>query len=291
MHPFGLSQEYPRSALLDFVGSRQGQTGVIWGDREPGCVICTSGGRHGKKVGYEDGQQRDGSWIYIGQGSTGDQSLKSAANAKLASRQRSVLLFTTREPTAKEVAQHGYGKPYTFRGSFNVSGVEFFIPDSGPRRGDKLARFFFLQAEDSRSEPAALELALANSTTALVALRALVAKTGEPIPSRMSTAEYRARSAAVHRYALLRAGGSCECCGNPAPFESTNGVPYLEVHHLLRLADDGPDEPSNVAAVCPNCHRALHFSVRRQCLSHGLLRFVEQREGAIEMAFNTTRAD
>lgn len=283
MHPFGIGQEYPRSELLAFVGSRQGQSGIIWGNREPGCVICTSGGRHGKKVGYDDGQQPDGSWIYIGQGSTGDQSLTNAANAKLASQERSVLLFTTREPTSMEIARQGYGKLYTFRGSFNVSGVDFFRPDNGPRNGDLLARFFLVEAEDSCAEPAAIGSPVADSAIELAVLRPLVSSRPEPTTNRMTVVEYRARSAAVHRYALLRAGGTCECCGGGAPFTSASGIPYLEVHHMLRLADDGPDEASNVAAVCPNCHRALHFSIGRQALAQRLSEFIMQREQAIAM--------
>lgn len=283
MHPFGIGLEYPRPELLAFVGSRQRQTGIIWGDHEPGCVICTSGGRHGKKVGYDDGQQPDGSWIYIGQGSTGDQSLANAANAKLASHERSVLLFTTREPTSIEIARQGYGKLYTFRGSFNVSSVDFFRPDSGPRKGDLLARFFLVEAEDSRAELAAIEPPVDDSALELAELRPLVSNRREPAINRMTVVEYRARSAAVHRYALLRAAGTCECCKETAPFTSASGVPYLEVHHMLRLADDGPDEASNVAAVCPNCHRALHFSIGRQALAQRLSEFIEQREQAIAM--------
>lgn len=37
------------------------------------------------------------------------------------------------------------------------------------------------------------------------------------------------------------------------------GQPFLEVHHINRLADDGPDTPENVAAICPNCHREAHY--------------------------------
>jgi 5-methylcytosine-specific restriction enzyme A len=279
MHPFSLGQEYQRQALLDFVGSRQAQPGVIWGSREPGCVICTSGGRHGKKAGYADGQQDDGSWIYIGQGTNGDQRLENAANAKLASRERSVLLFTTREPKAREVEKQGYGKLYTFRGSFNVAGFDFVSPETGPREGDRLLRFFFVSAEDSRVESATLAPWADAPEVALQSLqRQLIATSSATSPGRISTVEYRARSAAVHRYALLRANGSCECCGEQAPFESECGVPYLEVHHLLRLADDGPDIPSNVAAVCPNCHRALHLSRTRHDLASSLAAAVEEKE-------------
>ena len=75
MEPFGVGVKYRRQELLDFVGSQQQQSGIIWGEREPGCVICTSGGRHSKRVGYEDGQAVDGTWHYIGQGAVAADSL------------------------------------------------------------------------------------------------------------------------------------------------------------------------------------------------------------------------
>jgi 5-methylcytosine-specific restriction protein A len=37
-----------------------------------------------------------------------------------------------------------------------------------------------------------------------------------------------------------------------------DGKPYLEPHHIRRLADEGPDHPAWVAALCPNCHRRIH---------------------------------
>ena len=35
---------------------------------------------------------------------------------------------------------------------------------------------------------------------------------------------------------------------------------YLEVHHVTPLAENGPDTPQNAVAVCPTCHRALHYA-------------------------------
>lgn len=62
--------------------------------------------------------------------------------------------------------------------------------------------------------------------------------------------------------ALYRARGACEKCGEKAPFiRRTDGSPYLEVHHKVRLADGGEDTLDNAIAVCPNCHRELHFGV------------------------------
>ncbi|WP_156473225.1 HNH endonuclease signature motif containing protein [Pseudorhodoferax sp. Leaf265] len=269
--------------MLTFVGSQQAQPGVIWGSREPGCIICTSGGRHGKKAGYTDGQQPDGSWIYVGQGTTGNQQLENSANAKLAALDRSVLLFTTREPNSREIAQRGYGKRYVFRGAFNVAGFEFFSPDSGARKGDRLLRFFLLPADDSYIETQGLvPSGFAEPELSLRAMQLKLREMANPANrKKLTTIEYRSRSSAVHRYALARAEGRCECCGLRAPFESDQGIPYLEVHHLLRLADDGPDAPSNVAAICPNCHRALHHSKGRAALAASLQLRVAQLEDAI----------
>jgi 5-methylcytosine-specific restriction protein A len=66
------------------------------------------------------------------------------------------------------------------------------------------------------------------------------------------------RDAAVKAWVLENANGVCECCEVPAPFVDNDGFPYLEVHHIRRLADGGADTVNNAVAVCPNCHRHLH---------------------------------
>jgi 5-methylcytosine-specific restriction protein A len=66
------------------------------------------------------------------------------------------------------------------------------------------------------------------------------------------------RSKAVKEYALREADGVCQGCGEEAPFIGEDGEPFLEVHHLHRRSDGGPDDPDNVVALCPNCHRRVH---------------------------------
>lgn len=68
-----------------------------------------------------------------------------------------------------------------------------------------------------------------------------------------------ARSKDVKVWVLRRAAGRCECCAQHAPFQTVQGHPFLEVHHLRTLADGGSDRVSNAVALCPNCHRRLHF--------------------------------
>lgn len=71
------------------------------------------------------------------------------------------------------------------------------------------------------------------------------------------------RSPYVAAYALRRAAGHCQLCGEPAPFKKRSGEPYLEVHHIIWLAQGGPDTIENTVALCPNCHRRMHVRKSR----------------------------
>lgn len=66
------------------------------------------------------------------------------------------------------------------------------------------------------------------------------------------------RSTKVKEYVKARANGYCEGCGNPAPFTSKTGEPYLHAHHINELSDGGSDTPDTVIALCPNCHYRVH---------------------------------
>ena len=61
---------------------------------------------------------------------------------------------------------------------------------------------------------------------------------------------------------LANAAGKCQRCGHPAPFmRKSDGSPYLEVHHKHSLSEGGEDSLENTIALCPNCHRELHYGV------------------------------
>lgn len=74
------------------------------------------------------------------------------------------------------------------------------------------------------------------------------------------------RDPEVKAYVLQEANGECECCGRLAPFVQENGLPFLEVHHLKHLAESGSDTVENAAALCPNCHRAMHYAANKNAL-------------------------
>lgn len=71
------------------------------------------------------------------------------------------------------------------------------------------------------------------------------------------------RDPAVKAWVLQAAKGQCEGCDSPAPFVGNDGLPYLEVHHVMPLASHGSDTTTNAVALCPNCHRRCHSSIDR----------------------------
>jgi 5-methylcytosine-specific restriction endonuclease McrA len=86
------------------------------------------------------------------------------------------------------------------------------------------------------------------------------------------------RAPAVRKYVMLRAEGLCEHCGENAPFVTESDEPYLEAHHINRLADGGADHPREVIALCPNCHRRAHHSKDKEGFRVILLKKAEKLE-------------
>jgi len=137
---FSKEKDYFRDDLLEYTGSRQPQTGIIYGDKQPKVIICTSGGRHAEEAGYNDKEFIDGSWLYYGQGEEGDQDPTKLPNALLL--ERDILLFTTTEPTSEQVRLQGnYKKKYKYIGMFRVRSWGFFMPQIGHRMGNKLLQY------------------------------------------------------------------------------------------------------------------------------------------------------
>jgi 5-methylcytosine-specific restriction endonuclease McrA len=82
--------------------------------------------------------------------------------------------------------------------------------------------------------------------------------TGSDVVEHVVIVRDRKREPGVVRAVIRRANGTCEACREAAPFLRSDGTPYLEVHHVVRMCDGGLDHPSNAAGVCPNCHARIH---------------------------------
>ncbi|WP_152039943.1 HNH endonuclease [Salinigranum salinum] len=81
----------------------------------------------------------------------------------------------------------------------------------------------------------------------------------------------------VREYALDWANGYCQGCDNPGPFKTPSGDRYLEVHHVFRRADGGPDHPDAVIALCPNCHSERHYGRRGDQFNRRLIERLRER--------------
>lgn len=103
---------------------------------------------------------------------------------------------------------------------------------------------------------------------------------GNPTPPRQKgLATSYGRDREVQAWVLAEANGRCESCCQEAPFRNADGAPFLEVHHVRQLADGGPDTTDNAVAVCPNCHRALHFATDREKRKRQLYERLERLVG------------
>ena len=84
---------------------------------------------------------------------------------------------------------------------------------------------------------------------------------GNPNPERSDPRENKGafkRDPEVIAWVKQRAGGICELCEKEGPFLDKDNQPFLEVHHIVPLADSGSDTTDNAVALCPNCHRECH---------------------------------
>lgn len=97
----------------------------------------------------------------------------------------------------------------------------------------------------------------------------------KPASSQSSVTQF-ARDPSVVVWVLEEAQGVCECCNKLAPFKREDGSPFLEVHHVRRLADGGEDTIENAVALCPNCHRELHYGAEKRDLAAKLRRRIKR---------------
>ncbi|MBW3140565.1 HNH endonuclease [Ferrimonas balearica] len=84
------------------------------------------------------------------------------------------------------------------------------------------------------------------------------------------------RSQAVRQKVLLRACGRCEHCNEPG-FLTQGNYLYLETHHIKPLYKGGLDHPSNMVALCANCHRKAHYSLEQETITRKLVEVVAAR--------------
>lgn len=274
-HLFKVGKTYNRRSDIHRVYKGQQYGGIATPSQHPYIFIFT--GEAGEEYGYSDGFNDDGTFRYSGEGQVGDMQMSKGNLAILEHQKKNkeILLFE-----------------YVAKGTVRFLGTCSYITHHIEQRPDikrqlRNAIVFHLdiqqpQSSDKIQAPHNPYLKEPNSRHSLNELRAIALNS---TPSNLSPEDrvthIRQRSRAIKLYTRKRANGVCEGCKTPSPFNSKSG-PYLEVHHLTRLADGGPDIPENVIALCPNCHRKAHYSVEHLTFNAGLAEIALEIEKSIK---------
>lgn len=262
--PLTVGAVYQRAVLHRRFGGNQ-TAGIVPSVNEPAALLFHT--EEGAHQFYGDGFDDEGVYWYSGMGATGDMEWNFANRVVRdhAVDNRDLYLFERFQ------RQGGY---WTLSHQVHCLG---YREEQRPDREGRMRRaiVFGLLPIDKLANDGLIP-------TDLASLRvAAAATTPTDGPTRVTVQSVILRSMAVRRYALARANGVCEACNRPSPFISADGNPFLEVHHIDRLADGGPDRPDQVAGVCPNCHRRCHYGVDG-CEYNGMLRAqVLKKESAI----------
>ena len=130
------------------------------------------------------------------------------------------------------------------------------------RIGDQL---FFSKEKPEASEPMADELGrqLAKSLDPKKLAEKAKRRVGPPAKRQRMVNDF-VRDPFIVAAAIARADGRCEMPQCEAQlFNREDDRPYLEVHHITPLGEGGDDTFVNAAALCPSCHRELHFGKTR----------------------------
>lgn len=261
-------QIYRRKDLLETYGG-QLQSG-IWTPKEFKAIFIFSG-ESGKRYGYKD-EWSNGVFVYTGEGQEGDMKFTGGNKAIRDHRAEGKDLFL--------FADLGKGRGARFEGLFECASWQYRDGKDKNQNTRKIIVFDLVPVKTATTSEDYSSKSNGAQTDGLPLedlRQAAYAAAGTP-KARTKTSDAKrswyVRSARVRDYVLARAGGVCEACDEKAPFLKLDGTPYLEPHHTTRLADEGPDHPSTVGAICPTCHRRIHSgrdgAIWNQCLKERL---------------------
>lgn len=244
-----------RDIHLPYGGSYQ--PGITRSKKSSAVFIFT--GKSGEQYGYHDKKDDLGVYSYTGEGQTGHMTLSKGNLA---------ILNHAREGRALHLFESlGKGKGHRYLDEFCCASYQWGEGPDKKGNNRKIIVFRLVPVslnvqdevtaeadddDDDEQDPLGMSLSAARK----MAFEA--SNTPEEGQNVVLKTVY-ARSKKVKRYVLLRADGTCESCGKPAPFYKVDGAPYLEPHHVNRLSDGGLDHPNFVGGVCPTCHREIHY--------------------------------
>ena len=219
--------------------------------------------KHNKPL-YDD--QWDGDiFNYTGMGKNGDQSLDYKQNKTLnESKSNGIRIFLFESYVDGE---------YIFSGEVKLIDNPFFVDEPGedgkirkvikfPLKRIGKEKIIYDISDIEKSEKEKIKEVRKHSIEDIKEK----AKTAENNKNSIKEVKtiYRERNQYISEFTKERANGVCDLCGKEAPFKDKNGKPYLESHHVVTLAENGPDAIYNTVAICPNCHRKIHVLNKKE---------------------------
>lgn len=253
---FEIGKEYKRKEDIHGVYGGQSQGGISTPKNHPVVFVFTS--KAGEQHGYKDEYRDDGVFWYTGEGQVGDM--------KMAAGNKAILEHAHNR---KIIHAFEYTKKAYVRYIGTVECLGYHEESRPDREGDDRVAFVFhldidsLGVANGVSEPSSTYRAKNVKILKKKSIKELRKAALDTVSKSASSKEKREvayyRSQALKFYVSARSKGFCEGCGEKAPFNTKDG-PFLECHHVHRLADGGPDHPKNVVALCPNCHRRAHYA-------------------------------
>ncbi|KPB54265.1 HNH endonuclease [Pseudomonas coronafaciens pv. oryzae] len=249
------------------------QSGIAPSDKAPAVFLFT--GSSGEQYGYRDEMDAHGVYSYTGEGQVGDMTLTrgNLAIQRHAKTGRALYLFKALEKR----------KGQQYIGEFACADISW---KDGPDRNGNIRKVLIFHLvpvmdllaheegmhDDSQADSHELK-------TEILRNRAYEAAVASPSKSKVTAIRtVHARSQTVKEYVLRRAEGICESCKQAAPFITKNGKPYLEPHHINRLSDGGLDHPLFIAALCPACHKEIHYGTMGEQKNEALRQIVSTKE-------------
>ncbi|RMV72718.1 HNH endonuclease [Pseudomonas caricapapayae] len=249
------------------------QSGIAPSDKTSAIFLFT--GSSGEQYGYRDEIDARGVYSYTGEGQIGDMTLTrgNLAIQKHAETGRTLHLFKALDKR----------KGQQYIGEFSCADISW--TDGLDREGNirKILIFHLIPVIDllANEESPSEILQEDQQEIEMEVIRNLAYEATVALPSKSKMTTIRtvyARSQAVKDYVLRRANGACESCEQPAPFFTKKEQPYLEPHHINRLSDGGLDHPQFIAALCPACHKEIHYGKMGEQKNEILRQIISSKE-------------
>lgn len=210
--------------------------------------------KHNKTI-YEDKWEND-ILLYTGQGMSGNQKLSGQNKTLFESETNGIKIYLLE--VFKETE-------YTFQGEVHLASTPYTSQQLDEK--DNLRTVWIFPIKKINNFKIPLQILTSNEEKKEKSTKKMSneklnkeLKQVNPNPSkREAVINHIERNSLVSEKTKRRANGKCELCGEKAPFTKKDGSPYLETHHIITLAENGPDQIYNTVALCPNCHRKIHI--------------------------------